>query len=77
PAGIAISTQKSTHVSADEHINLISGQSAHFATGASLIASVKEKISLFAQNTGIKLFAAKGKVEIQSHADNVELTAQK
>ncbi|MED5681962.1 DUF2345 domain-containing protein, partial [Enterobacter hormaechei] len=59
------------------HINLISGQSAHFATGASLIASVKEKISLFAQNTGIKLFAAKGKVEIHSHADNVELTAQK
>uniref|UniRef100_UPI00054DD01E DUF2345 domain-containing protein n=1 Tax=Burkholderia sp. WSM2232 TaxID=944436 RepID=UPI00054DD01E len=36
-----------------------------------------QKISLFAQNAGMKLFAAKGKVEIQAQSDNVELTAQK
>jgi uncharacterized protein (DUF2345 family) len=38
---------------------------------------VLDKISLFAQNAGMKLFAAKGKVEIQAHSDNIELTAQK
>ncbi|ASL48841.1 hypothetical protein bAD24_p00700 (plasmid) [Burkholderia sp. AD24] len=77
PAGIALSTQKSAHVATDQHINLVSGESTHIATGKSLIASVTQKLSLFVQNAGMKLFAAKGKIEVQAHADNVELTAQK
>ncbi|CAE6792381.1 type VI secretion system Vgr family protein [Paraburkholderia nemoris] len=77
PAGIAMSTQKSAHIAATEHINLVSGQSTHIATGKSLLASVGEKISLFVQNAGMKLFAAKGKVEIKAQSDNVEFTAQK
>jgi len=77
PAGIAMSTQKSAHIAATEHINLVSGQSTHIATGKSLLASVGEKISLFVQNAGMKLFAAKGKVEIQAQGDNLEITAQK
>jgi type VI secretion system secreted protein VgrG len=77
PAGIATSTQKSTQISADQYINLVSGQSTHIATGKSLIASVSEKISLFVQNAGMKLFAAKGPVEVRAHSDNVEITAQK
>ncbi len=76
PAGIALSSEKSVHLSPDEQLNLVSGQSTHLATGKSLIATVKEKFSLFAQNAGLKLFAAKGKVELQSHSDNIELTAQ-
>jgi len=77
PAGIALSTQQSTQLYADRQINLVSGQSTHIATGKSLIAAVTEKISLFVQNAGMKLFAAKGKVEIQAQTDNIELTAQK
>ena len=77
PAGIAMSTQKSAHIAANEHVNLVSGQSTHIATGKSLLASVGEKISLFVQNAGMKLFAAKGKVEIQAQNDNLEITAQK
>jgi len=76
PAGIALSTQQSTQLYADRQINLVSGQSTHIATGKSLIAGVTEKISLFVQNAGMKLFAAKGKVEIQAQRDNIELTAQ-
>ncbi|MDN7643788.1 type VI secretion system Vgr family protein [Burkholderia cenocepacia] len=77
PAGIGLSTQKSTHVAADQHVNIVSGQSTHVATGKSLVASITEKLSLFVQNAGMKLFAAKGKIEVQTHADNVEVTAQK
>ncbi len=77
PAGIGVSTQQSAHVSADEQLNLVSGQSTYIATGKSLLASVTDKISLFVQNAGMKLFAAKGKVEIRAHSDNIELTAQK
>jgi type VI secretion system secreted protein VgrG len=62
PAGIALSTQQSTHFAANEQINLVAGQSVHVATGKSLIASVAQKLSLFAQNAGMKLFAGNGKV---------------
>ncbi|VWB09612.1 Rhs element Vgr protein [Burkholderia lata] len=77
PAGIALSTQRSVHWGADEHVNVVSGQSTHIAAGKSLLASVAERISLFAQNAGTKLFAAKGKVEIQAQSDNIEVTAKK
>ncbi|AYZ67173.1 type VI secretion system tip protein VgrG [Burkholderia multivorans] len=77
PAGIALSTQQSTHVAADQHVNLVSGQSMHIASGKSLVASVKQKLSLFVQNAGMKLFAAKGDVEIQAQNDNIEMLAQK
>ncbi|WP_179401881.1 type VI secretion system Vgr family protein [Burkholderia guangdongensis] len=77
PSGVALSTQQSVHVSSDQQTNFVSGQSTHIASGKSLVASVAERISLFVQNAGMKLFAAKGKVEIQAHSDNIELTAQK
>ncbi|MEX3846295.1 type VI secretion system Vgr family protein [Paraburkholderia sp. BR10882] len=77
PSGIALSTQQSVHIASDRQTNLVSGQSTFIASGKSLVASVAEKISLFVQNAGMKLFAAKGKVEVQAHSDNIELTAQK
>ncbi|MCT7328743.1 type VI secretion system Vgr family protein [Ralstonia mojiangensis] len=77
PAGIGLSTQQSVHVASDVHTNLVSGLSTHIAAGQSLIASVVEKISLFVQNAGMKLFAAKGKIQVQAHADDVEVSAHK
>ncbi|WP_321867356.1 type VI secretion system Vgr family protein [Paraburkholderia tropica] len=77
PAGVAISTQQSTQVTADQHVNIVSGQNTHLATGKSLIVSVAEKISLFVQNAGIRLFAAKGKVELQAQTDAMALSALK
>lgn len=77
PSGIALSAQQSVHLSSDQQTNLVSGQGMFIASGKSLVATVAEKISLFVQNSGMKLFAAKGKVEVQAHADNIEVTAQK
>ncbi|AXE92445.1 type VI secretion system Vgr family protein [Paraburkholderia terricola] len=77
PSGIALSTQQSVHIASNAQTNLVSGQSTHIATGKSLVASVAEKLSLFVQNGGMKLFAAKGKVEVQAHSDNIEITARK
>lgn len=77
PAGVALSSQQSIHVSVDRQTNIVSGQSTFIASGKSLIAGIRDRISLFAQNAGMKLFAGKGKVEIQAHADSVEVTAQK
>ncbi|MDN7751796.1 type VI secretion system Vgr family protein [Burkholderia gladioli] len=77
PASIGLSSQQSVHVAANQHVNLVSGQSVNVAAGKSLVASVAEKLSLFVQNAGMKLFAGKGKVEIQAQSDNIELVAQK
>ncbi len=75
PAGVGISTQDSAQLTANQHVNLVSGKNTHLAAGKSLIASVMERISLFAQNAGVKLFAAKGKVEIQAQGDAMNLSA--
>lgn len=74
-AGVAVSTQDSAQLTANQQVNIVSGKSTHVAAGKSLIASVMEKISLFAQNAGMKLFAAKGKIEIQAQGDAMALTA--
>ncbi|ERJ35626.1 MULTISPECIES: type VI secretion system Vgr family protein [Burkholderia] len=77
PSGIGMSTQQSVHVVANDHVNVASGQSVHVAAGKSLIGSIGQKLSLFVQNAGMKLFAGKGKVEIQAQSDNIEVIAQK
>jgi type VI secretion system secreted protein VgrG len=75
PSGVGVSTQDSAQLTANQQINIVSGKNTHVATGKSLIASAMEKISLFAQNAGMKLFAAKGKVEIQAQGDAMGLSA--
>jgi len=77
PSGIGLSTQKSIQAAATEHVNIVSGASTHIAATKSLIASVGEKLSLFVQSAGMKLFAGKGKVELQAQSDNVEITADR
>ncbi len=77
PAGIGLTTPQSTHVHSGDQLTLSSGADTTIAVGKSLIASVKEKISLFAYNAGIKLMAAKGKVEIQAQSGDLDVIAEK
>ena len=77
PAGIGLSTPKSTHIHSSEQMTMSSGADTNLAVGKSLVASIKEKISLFAYNAGIKLFAAKGKVEIQAQSGDIDIIAEK
>ncbi|MFM0058715.1 type VI secretion system Vgr family protein [Paraburkholderia phytofirmans] len=77
PAGVAISSEKSARITADRKLNFVSGESTYFAAGKSFVASVAEKISLFVQSAGMKLFAGNGKVEIQAQSDGMDLFAEK
>jgi len=77
PADIATATPQSTHLHSGKHLTLSTGADISLASGQSLLASVAQRISLFAQSAGAKLFAAKGKVELQAQSDDMELTAQK
>jgi type VI secretion system secreted protein VgrG len=75
PAGIAASTQQSVHLSANQHVNLVGTKNVHVAAGKSFLVSVLDKVSVFAQNLGIKIFAAKGPIDIQAQGDAMSLAA--
>ncbi|MDH4571513.1 type VI secretion system Vgr family protein [Salinicola acroporae] len=77
PAGITLSTPESTHLAQGRSLSVSSGEDVNVATGKSLAASISEKLSLFVQKAGIKLFAARGKVEVQAQSDEMALTAEK
>jgi type VI secretion system secreted protein VgrG len=76
PAGVGLSTQASVHVTADQQINVVSGKSTHVAAGKSLVASVMEQVSLFAQNGGMKFVAGKRDVAVEAHAGAIAVAAQ-
>lgn len=76
PVGVGLSSQQSVHASANQQVNLVAGKSVNLAAGKSLLASVMDKISLYAQNLGIKIFATKGPIEIQAQNDALTMLAQ-
>lgn len=75
PADIGLSTQQSAQLTADRQVNVVSGENAHVAAGKSLIVAAVEKISVFVQKAGMKLLAAKGKVELAAQSDEMLLYA--
>ncbi|TPE11965.1 type VI secretion system tip protein VgrG [Pantoea vagans] len=77
PAGIAQSTPKSVQLSAGENVISTSGKHTDFSTLKRFTVAAGERISLFAQKLGIKIFASKGKVEIQAQSDEMTLDALK
>lgn len=77
PAGIAATAAQDIHLHSHRHTALTTGEHLSIATGKSLMASALERIVLFAHKAGLRLFAAKGKVEIQAQSDDIEIIAQK
>ncbi|MGG1946316.1 type VI secretion system Vgr family protein [Trinickia sp. NRRL B-1857] len=76
-SGLQATTPATVHISGEQHIALTAGRSLSITARKSLLASVLDKISLFAQNLGIKLFAAKGAVELQAQSGEMALMALK
>lgn len=77
PEGIAQVTPKTLQLSAGENITATSGGNTDFSVMKKLTVAAGERISLYAQRLGIKLFASKGKVEIQAQGDEMTLDALK
>lgn len=76
-AGIALSTPQSATVSAGTNLDLVSVQDTSVSTGRNVKVRAANLISLFAHKLGMKLIAASGKIEIQAHSDNIEITSAK
>ncbi|MBN3853331.1 type VI secretion system tip protein VgrG [Paraburkholderia sp. Ac-20340] len=74
---IGLATQSSIQLAATQHINLVSGVNTTLAASGSFLASIKQKLSIFVEGAGMKLFAGRGKIEVQAQTDNIELTADR
>ncbi|RLM20074.1 type IV secretion protein Rhs [Brenneria goodwinii] len=77
PAGIAQITPKSVQLSAGENLTATSGENTDFSALKRFTVAAGERISLYAQKAGMKLFASRGKVELQAQGDEMALDALK
>ncbi|EKT58119.1 DUF2345 domain-containing protein [Providencia burhodogranariea] len=77
PAGIALTSPKTVQANSGENITLTAQKQADISVGKKITLAAGKAISLFAQSTGIKAFAAKGKVEVQAQSDEMHLTSLK
>ncbi|MDR9891306.1 type VI secretion system tip protein VgrG [Pseudenterobacter timonensis] len=77
PEGIAQVTPKSLQLSAGENLTATSGCNTDFSVLKKLTVAAGERISLYSQKFGIKLFSSKGKVEIQAQGNEMTLDALK
>ncbi|MCL6235384.1 type VI secretion system tip protein VgrG [Acinetobacter sp. ANC 5579] len=77
PNSIALSSNEDIHVSADGQISHTASDSINISTQKSLIGHASSKISLFAAQEGARMYAGKGKIEIQAQIDGIDLIARK
>ncbi len=77
PAGLLLGSQANVSIGAQTHVDIISVGNTQLSSGRKLMLHAMQSISLFAHALGMKLIAARGKVEIQAHDDNVEITSSK
>jgi type VI secretion system secreted protein VgrG len=77
PGGIALVTPRSIQQAASENVMVAAGKHVDVSAVGRLTMAAGDLISFCAHKLGIKLFAAKGKVEIQAQSDALDLFADK
>lgn len=77
PKGIALTSGEHLHASAGKNLALTAGKDVDISAIRRLTMAAGEAFSLFVKKAGIRLFAAKGKVEIQAQGDGLDLIARK
>jgi type VI secretion system secreted protein VgrG len=77
PAGIALASGRHVQLTAADNLIATAGGNAEIGVIKRFTVAAGEVISLFAQKLGIKIFAAKGKVEIQAQSNEMLLAALK
>ncbi|RON09957.1 hypothetical protein BK659_08595 [Pseudomonas brassicacearum] len=77
PAGIALTTPANIQLSAGKTLTATAGESVDVSVFKRFSVAAGESISLFAQKLGLKLFAARGPLDIQAQSDAMTLQADK
>uniref|UniRef100_UPI00339D4A83 type VI secretion system Vgr family protein n=1 Tax=Cupriavidus necator TaxID=106590 RepID=UPI00339D4A83 len=77
PKGIAVSTPDRVCVGAGKDVNVATGTGFAVSALKNIAMAAGDALSLFAHSLGIKLFAARGKVQIQAQSDELTMSALK
>lgn len=77
PKGVGLTTPTSVHVHAGENTTMSAGKDVNIAVGKGFVMNAVERVSLLAYKLGMKLIAARGKLEIQAQQDGIDLIAAK
>ena len=77
PAGIVGATPKSWQIAAGEHLHASSQKDMNLAIGNRYAMTIKQAWSVFVVEDGMKLFAGKGKIQMQAQDDEIEALARK
>ncbi|NHB94585.1 DUF2345 domain-containing protein, partial [Photorhabdus cinerea] len=78
PQGIGIISPEAVRVASGNHsVGVIAGKNADISALKDITAVGGESVSLFAQKSGMKLFAHQGKLEIQAQDDELSMLAKK
>lgn len=77
PAGIALTTPKNIQLSSGHTLTATAGENIDMSIFKRLTVAAGEAISLFAQKMGVKLFAARGIVDIQAQTDAIRIQSDK
>ncbi|AUU85743.1 type VI secretion system Vgr family protein [Leclercia sp. LSNIH1] len=77
PAGIGLVTPKTIQLSAGHTLTATAGGNADISIIKKFTVAAGETISLFAQKMGMKIFAARGIVDIQAQTDAMRLQSDK
>ncbi|RIJ08207.1 type VI secretion system tip protein VgrG [Pseudomonas sp. 91RF] len=76
PAGIALTTPRSSHIATGEHLALSSTGHTSFSIGKRLLASASRGMRLFVQSMGWRLVAASGDIDVKALKDSINLLAK-
>ncbi|MFX1738310.1 type VI secretion system Vgr family protein [Paraburkholderia sp. A1RI_3L] len=77
PHGIGLATPDRVMVSAGKDVSVATSSRFNVTALRNVAVAAGEVLSLFAHRLGIRMFAARGKVQIQAQSDAMELVAQK
>jgi type VI secretion system secreted protein VgrG len=77
PDGVALVSGEHMQLSAAANLTATAGGDINVTALKKFTVAAAQALSFFAQQLGIKIFAAKGKVEIQAQSDEISLQADK
>ncbi|WP_432258834.1 type VI secretion system Vgr family protein [Cupriavidus sp. TMH.W2] len=77
PEGVGVTSGKNMLLAARAQMFVTAGRGLDIGVFKRVTVAAGEAISLFAARLGIRIFAAKGKVQVQSQGDGLELLALK
>lgn len=77
PEGVGLTSGKNMLLAARAQMFVTAGQGLDIGVFKRMTVAAGEAISLFAAKLGIRIFAAKGKIQVQSQGDGLELLALK